>query len=339
MQRSFIFLMLLLVAVFAKVLTLKLSQQPQKSSPQKFNIAVLTKNAPFYREVCQGLEEAIKRRNKADIFELRYFYGEGMNKTLSKAMIEEAIGSQPDAIVSIGVTFSQLAGMGLKKRNSSIPLIFAGPGNPKGLGIIKNLEQPEENITGVALTPASHLQAARLLLLLKPNASHILIPYNPLASCGILEPIVDQLTSFFKSYGKKTTVLPLNTVGEVLSKISAFINVVDVIMCLEGDFIGEAESGLIKLCSQHQISLFAKDLGCIKNGAAFGFGTSPETIGNKAYCYLKKILENKVAIKDLPVQWVDYARKIGVNLTAAKKQNLRVPEDILLCLSRGVVYE
>ena len=101
---------------------------------------------------------------------------------------------------------------------------------------------------------------------------------------------------------------------------------IDTIMCLEGDFIADAEAALIKLCEQHGVTLYAKDLSSVKNGAAIGFGTFPEIIGHKTFEYTEQILVGKTSPSELPIHFVETARKIAVNLTTAHRQGLTIPK-------------
>jgi putative ABC transport system substrate-binding protein len=76
------------------------------------------------------------------------------------AMAAETVGLAPELIVTSG-TQETLA---LKNATSSIPIVFAGLGDPLGAGVVASLEHPGGNLTGMSNSPPQ-LQAQRLSLL------------------------------------------------------------------------------------------------------------------------------------------------------------------------------
>ncbi len=273
----------------------------RKFTHSKPRIAVLTKDSPFFNQVCNGIEASA-----ADYFkngcEIRYFYVKGMDKIIYQTMAEEAFMSKPDLIVPVGVTFSQACVSISRRRRAAVPVIFAGPGEPVEQGLVSSLGVRPEAVTGVSLAPVDYLEPARLLLAAKPTAKNILIPYFHTASAGILEAVSNKLKDYFNEHGVFAIPLPLRDISEAKERIIPFMDRVDTVMCLAGDAIADVNDVLVKLCSQYGVTLFAKDVECVRGGAALGYGVEASLIGKKVMQLADSILRQKIHAGIIPVQ-------------------------------------
>ena len=73
------------------------------------------------------------------------WYGDDINRM--RALAQESVGLQPDIIVTI----SNVATIAVQRETRTIPIVFAGAGNPVASGIVERVNQPGGNITGFAL--------------------------------------------------------------------------------------------------------------------------------------------------------------------------------------------
>jgi putative ABC transport system substrate-binding protein len=62
------------------------------------------------------------------------------------ALIIELVRQKPDVILVTGTTSALAA----KAATSTIPIVFVGPGDPVGSGLVNNLANPGGNITGIS---------------------------------------------------------------------------------------------------------------------------------------------------------------------------------------------
>jgi hypothetical protein len=92
------------------------------------------------------------------------------------ALAQELVGLQPDIILS-STTPATIA---LQRETRTIPIVFAGVGDPVASGIVPRLNQPGENITGFALFEAT-LPGKWLELLseIAPGLKRAAIMFNP----------------------------------------------------------------------------------------------------------------------------------------------------------------
>ena len=77
------------------------------------------------------------------------WYGADSNRI--RALAQELVGLQPDIILAT----STPATVALQRETRTIPIVFAGAGDPVPRGIVPWLDRPGGNVTGFATFEAS----------------------------------------------------------------------------------------------------------------------------------------------------------------------------------------
>jgi putative tryptophan/tyrosine transport system substrate-binding protein len=105
---------------------------------------------------------------------LEFRWAEGKLERLTELAAELA-SLKVDAIITI----STPAAIAARKATTTIPIIFAGVGDPVGAGVVPSLARPGGNATGFSLL-ATELSAKRLEILqeIAPNTSHVAMLWN-----------------------------------------------------------------------------------------------------------------------------------------------------------------
>ena len=99
-----------------------------------------------------------------------------------RALARELVGLQPDIIVTNGT----VATLAVQRETRTIPIVFAGVGDPVVSDIVARLDRPSGNITGFAIFEAT-LGGKWLELLseIAPGLKRTAIMFNPdTAPCG-----------------------------------------------------------------------------------------------------------------------------------------------------------
>jgi ABC-type uncharacterized transport system substrate-binding protein len=303
------------------------------SSVRTYTIAVLTFDAPFFNQVTEGIE-LLKPKDGTVKYKFTYFHGMSMDKLALQAIVDEMFMAQPDLVIPIGVTFSQLCINIAQKRGHKIPIVFAGPGKPIEQDLVTSLDSRQDPITGIALSHIDCLKQGELLLKCKPTLKSAVIPFNPTCSGGILEPMARELGAFLESHGVTVYILPIYQVSDTKSVLAPFMSRVDTVICLEGDTIDDVNTLLVKMCTQHNVTLFAKDLECVAAGAALGYGVYAVQIGAAAMKYADMILTQNIHPGTLPVMFIDKVRKLALNTSTAPSQGIVITPALLRLADR-----
>lgn len=336
----FVFLACSLVGSIALFMKSKHIINSAKSIEQNniYKIAFITKTAPYHDAAARGFKDAA-RSDDTTTYEIRTYITEGQQKTLSTSILEEAVATNPDLICVAGATLSQVARSVTAKRQNPIPVLFIGATDPVGLGLVDSLDKPATNMTGINIVDGDEDKSVFVMKALKPEARHVLLPYCPLASGGDVERQAFYAKSFLENRGTRVTLIPIYKLPEIIPKVKGLIQSADTVMYLPGCLVDEAAEGLIKLCNQYHVSLFANQPLTVKQGAAFGYGTDSYIIGKEAYTIAKRIVVDKEKPQNIPVRFISNGRRVAINLDAAKQQNLEVPEELLFFISRGIIYQ
>jgi putative ABC transport system substrate-binding protein len=129
--------------------------------------------APFLAAFHQGLSETgwVEGQNVA----VEYRWAEDHYDRLA-ALAADLVGRKVDVIVAI----AGAPALAAKSATSTIPIVFAGVGDPVGFGLVTSLARPGSNLTGfsninVELTP----KRLELLSELVPQAKVIALLVNP----------------------------------------------------------------------------------------------------------------------------------------------------------------
>jgi putative ABC transport system substrate-binding protein len=121
----------------------------------------------------QGLNEAgyVEGRNVA----IEYRWAEGHYDRLS-ALTADLLDRKVAAIVAFG----NVAARAAKAATTTIPVVFSSGSDPVGIGLVKNLNRPGTNMTGVSILN-NELESKRLELLVEvvPHAATIAFLVNP----------------------------------------------------------------------------------------------------------------------------------------------------------------
>ena len=98
-------------------------------------------------QVVKGLRDRLRElgyRERKDIaLEIRDAKGD---REALKAMMSDLVSRKASVVVTTGTRATQIA----RAETSDIPVVFSHPADPVALGLIKSLERPGGNITGVA---------------------------------------------------------------------------------------------------------------------------------------------------------------------------------------------
>jgi len=124
-----------------------------------------------------AFRQALADRGYVDGQNVTYIgrWAEGKIDRLS-TLASEPVGMKADAIVAFG---GGPAAQALKLATSSIPIVFAGAGDPVGVRLVHSLSRPGGNVTGIS-AQATELSAKRLDLLkaMVPKATRIAVLWN-----------------------------------------------------------------------------------------------------------------------------------------------------------------
>ena len=243
------------------------------------------------------------------------------------AMAADLVSRKVDLIVTIGGTPPALAA---KNATSTIPIVFAGLGNPVGTGLVASLARPGGNITGFS-NVAGELTPKRLELLceLVPQATVIALlanPDNTPDNAG--EQFVRFRQAAARVKGVQLPVLKARTEDEIDTAFASLSQLQAGGLVIEADaFFNTRREQLVALASRYAIPAIFESREYTATGGLIGYGIDNAALARQAGIYAGRILKGEKPA-DLPVQQPTIFELV-VNLKTAKALGLTVPPSVL----------
>ena len=239
------------------------------------------------------------------------------------AMAADLVSRKVDLIVTIGGTPPALAA---KNATSTIPIVFAGLGNPVGTGLVASLARPGGNITGFS-NVAGELTPKRLELLceLVPQATVIALLANP-DNAG--KQYVRSRQAAARAKGVQLPVLMARTEDEIDTAFASLGQLRAGGLVVEADaFFNSRREQLLALASRYAVPTIYENRGFTAAGGLISYGIDNAALARQAGIYAGRILKGEKPA-DLPVQQPTVFELV-VNLKTAKTLGLTAPPLIL----------
>lgn len=242
---------------------------------------------------------------------------------LSRKGAEELAALAPDAVL-VGGT---LAVRAMLRVSRTIPVVFAGVGDPVGLGVAASLARPGGNATGFSSWEYSF--AAKHLELLKeimPGVKRALVLRDPTAPQGIAQFAAIQ--SAASSLGIEVSPVDLSDPEEIARAIGAFAGTADGGLVVTASGRPAAHNGtVVELAARHRLPAVYAFRHIVASGGLISYGPNWLDMYGRAAEYVDRILKGAKP-GDLPVQ-TPTAYELVVNLKTAKTLGLTVPASLL----------
>jgi putative ABC transport system substrate-binding protein len=272
---------------------------------------------PFH----QGLIEAgfVEGQNMVS----EYRWAEGHYDRLP-ALAVDLVSRKVNLIVTFGGTPPALAA---KNATSTIPIVFAGAGDPVGFGLVASLARPGGNLTGfsnftVDLTP----KRLELICELVPQATVIALLVNPDNELTDYQVRIAQEAA--RTKGVQLLVLRASAEGEIDTAFASLGQLQAGGLVVEADafFISRREQ-LVGLASRYAVPATYEGRVFAAAGGLISYGIDPAALNRQAGFYAGRILKGAKPA-DLPVQQPTKFELV-VNLNTAQALGLTVPPSIL----------
>jgi putative tryptophan/tyrosine transport system substrate-binding protein len=274
--------------------------------------------APFVAAFRQGLRETgyVERQSLA----IEYRWAEGSYDRLP-GMAADLVGRKVDVIATSGGTAAALAA---KSATSTIPIVFAGGGDPIERGLVTSLARPGGNVTGVTIL-GIELLAKRLELLseLVPQARVIALLVNP--SSANTERMLQDAQEAAREKGVQLPILKAATENEIGAAFATLVQLQASGLVIPNDaFFNSQRDQFVALASRHAVPAIYGFREFVASGGLMSYGASITSVYRQVGIYAGRILKGEKP-SDLPVQQPT-TFELVINLKTAKALGLTVPQ-------------
>jgi putative tryptophan/tyrosine transport system substrate-binding protein len=242
-----------------------------------------------------------------------------------RALAQELVGLQPDIIVVAASTPATLAVQG---ETRTIPIVFAGVGDPVGGGIVARLDRPTENITGFALfEPTLPGKWLELLSEIAPGLKRVAIMFNP--DTAPVSAFMTSVETAARSLKVVPIIAPVHSDGEIETAIMALGREPGGgLVTLPDIFVFVHRVPIISAAARNNVPAVYSAHEFAREGGLLSYGPDPLDTYRRVASYVDRVLRGAKPA-ELPIQ-LPTKFEMVVNLKTAKALGLAVPPSILL---------
>ena len=269
----------------------------------------------------QGLKDTgfVEGENVA----IEYRWAEGQFERLPE-LAAELVRRQVGVIAATN-TASALAATAA---TTTIPIVFAVPEDPVGLGLVANIARPGGNATGINFF-SQEVVTKRLELLreLVPAANRVAVLVNP-GAAATTETTVREVAGAARALGIQIQVFNANTSREINAAFASFVRERPDALFVGGDaFFQVRRAQVVNLASRHVVPATYGGREFAVAGGLMSYGSNLTDAYRQIGGYAGRIIKGAKPT-DLPVVQASKFELV-INAETARMLGLPVPDKLL----------
>lgn len=297
----------------------------QTQPSRVYQVGILARGS-FYEPAVNGFREKMAElghiEGKNIIYDIRFV---SAREDLPK-VAKEFIDKRYDLIHTYSTPATQEAYKLTRDLPKPIPIVFGSMGDPLASGVIKDIQNPGTNVTGVA-SLSTELTAKRLELLkeINPQITRVAMPHTAREAGDVAaNKSVDVALSSAKNLGIEILLFPVKNSADNQAVAKSITKDKVQGMILGGDsLILGAVDMYAKQATEQKIPFAAFDVSNVEKGALVGFGPDYFVSGQQSAVIINQILRGRnpgeiaveVPQKLLLILNLKTAQSIGINLS------------------------
>ena len=252
---------------------------------------------------------------------VEYLSADGQTDRLP-ALVENLLRRPVAVIVA-----NQIAAHAAKALTKAVPIVFASGGDPIKVGLVKSLNRPGGNLTGVNFFAGS-LGTKRLQLLRQfvPNATIIGVIVNP----NTIETEAErtELMIAARTIGQKLIILDVGGDRDIETAFATFVQRgVGAVFVGTGVFTADHRGSIVALAARHALPAIYHLREAVEVGGLISYGTNIRDAYRQVGIYTGRILKGEKPA-DLPVVQATKFELV-INLKTAKALGLEFHPQLL----------
>ncbi|MBB2672651.1 ABC transporter substrate-binding protein [Rhizobium sp. H4] len=242
------------------------------------------------------------------------------NPATAAQIARQFAGDEPNVIVPISTPSAQA----LVSATRDIPVVFTAVSDPLGAQLVKNMDKPGGNVTGLSdMSPvAEHLALIKEIL---PKVKTIGYLYNSGEANSV------SLLALLKTEAEKADLTVVESAAtksaEVQGAARALVGRADAIYIPTDNTIISALEGAVAVAEESKLPLFTADTDSVSRGSVAALGFNYYDVGKQTGEIVVRVLKGEnpgdIAVKTAA------GSDLVVNKAAAAKMGVTLPESVL----------
>jgi putative tryptophan/tyrosine transport system substrate-binding protein len=311
-------LLLGIVAVLIIALGLWAYKRNRTENGKPLPIVAITQIAthPALDEVRAGIIGGLKKRGYEDGKTITIvFKNANGDPSLTLPIAQELVRMNPVVIVPISTPSS----LSVAKATGTLPIVFSGVTDPVGIGLVRDLQHPGGNITGVCDQWPFEEQVTAFLRVF-PKARRIGMLYT--RGDDVSKVGVTAMTGLSKKLGFELRLVPVSQASDIYPAAVEMLRDVDAIYTGIDHLLLENLDGLVKASREAHKPLFGGESGSVEKGGVLALSINMTSFGDLTAELITKILGGQKP-GEIPVAVVSKGDLL-VNKAAARQFGLDI---------------
>lgn len=294
--------------------------QPENDANEKIKIGIVQPvEHPSLNQIREYIIIGLEEQGLKDKVEVIYKDAQGDPSNIN-TIISQFVGDEMDIIVPIGTGTAQSAAADTK----DIPVIFAAVSYPVEAGLVKDLNSPEANVTGV-----SDAIDVKLIFDFAFEMTPDVKTYGFLYNGGEVNSVaaIDKAKEYLEDKGIAYKESTIANSGELLQAAQSLVGKVDAIFTPTDNTVASAMPVLAAEAMNAGVPVYTGADSMVGDGGFATVGVDYTTLGRQVADMIRRVTEGD-KISDIPVEIIKEYERI-VNTTVAEKIGVEIPEDKL----------
>ena len=242
-----------------------------------------------------------------------------------RASTKELVSLQSDIIVTMGITAATAA---TSVGTGTIPIIFAGVGEPVGSGIVARADGGNGSPGSPPSNPRWQVKWLELLSEVAPGLKRVAFMFNPDLSTSTRSVFIPPLEGVALSLKVKPIIAPVHTDTEIETAMIALGREPGGgLVVIMDTFTLAHRVQFILGAARNNVPAVYMTPEFVRDGGLFSYGPDMVDIMRRAATYVDRILRGAKPA-ELPVQ-LQTKFEMVINLKTAKALGLTIPETLL----------
>ncbi|MCC2612415.1 ABC transporter substrate-binding protein [Neorhizobium sp. Rsf11] len=275
-----------------------------------------------------GVRDALAAAGYKDGENLKFMYESAQGNPATAAQIaRQFVGEDPNVIVPISTPSAQA----VVSATRDIPVVFTAVSDPLAAQLVKDMEKPSGNVTGLSdMSPVGeHVALIKEIL---PEAKTIGYLYNSGEANSVALLAVMKVEA--EKAGLKIVESAATKSAEVQGAARALVGRADAIYIPTDNTIISALEGAVAVAQESKLPLFTADTDSVSRGSLAALGFNYYDVGKQTGELVVRVLKGENP-GDIPVK-VASGSDLVVNKSAAAKMGVTLPESVLNRASRVI---
>jgi putative ABC transport system substrate-binding protein len=276
---------------------------------------------PALDAVRDGVKDALAAAGYKEGENLTFVYKSAQGNAATAAQIaRQFAGESPNVIVPISTPSAQT----VAAATHDIPIVFSAVSDPVGAQLVKSMEKPGGNVTGLSdMSPvAEHIALIKEIL---PSIKKLGFLYNSGEANSV--SLLAALKAEADKAGIEVVESAATKTAEVQGATRALVDKVDAVYVPTDNTIISALESAVGVAVESKLPLFTADTDSVSRGAVAALGFNYYDVGKQTGEIVVRVLKGE-AVGDIPAT-IAKGTDLVVNKGAAAKMGVTLPEALV----------